>query len=171
MPCRRQGCCLVTILSRARAHGQLTDVATLLSVMADEFAERAIEADPRDPIGYQLLGNTFFMLGEGLRRSRASGGEKEARMTDCVFCRIVEGELPAAKVYEDGQTVAFMDAGQVNPGHVLVAARSHRETILDLVEDTAGAVFRTASKVARAVDAAFNPEGITILQANKSAGW
>ena len=43
-------------------------------------------------------------------------------MSSCVFCRIVAKEIPAAVVYEDDQTLAFMDAGQVNPGHVLVAA-------------------------------------------------
>ncbi|MBL8836512.1 MAG: HIT family protein, partial [Alphaproteobacteria bacterium] len=63
------------------------------------------------------------------------------------------------------------DAGQVNPGHVIVASRKPFETILDLDDETAGAVFRAAARIARAVDAAFRPEGITVLQANKAAGW
>jgi histidine triad (HIT) family protein len=92
-------------------------------------------------------------------------------MQPSVFTRIINGELPAAKVYEDEHTIAFMDAGQVNPGHVIVATRRQVETILDLDDELAGALFRTVAKVARAVDAAFRPEGITVLQANRPAGW
>ncbi len=91
-------------------------------------------------------------------------------MTDCVFCKIVAGELPCHKVDEDDFTMAFMDIGQVNPGHVIVTVKSHAETILDLTPDQAGAAFRTAQRVARAVDAAFEPGGLTILQANRPAG-
>ena len=92
-------------------------------------------------------------------------------MQPSVFTRIVRGELPAAMVYEDEHTVAFMDAGQVNPGHVIVATRRQVETILELDDELAGALFRTVARMARAVDAAFHPEGITVLQANRPAGW
>lgn len=92
-------------------------------------------------------------------------------MADCVFCRIVAGEIPAARVADDEHTIAFMDAGQVNPGHVIVAAKAHVETILDLDDEVAGALFRTAARVARAVEAAFRPEGFTLLQANRPAGF
>lgn len=92
-------------------------------------------------------------------------------MQPSVFTRIIRGELPAAKVYEDEHTFAFMDAGQVNPGHVIVATRRQVETILELDDELAGALFRTAARVARAVDAAFRPGGITVLQANRPAGW
>lgn len=92
-------------------------------------------------------------------------------MADCVFCKIVAGDIPVAKVYEDDDTLAFMDAGQVNPGHVLVAAKRHAETILDIDGDLAAAMFRTANRVAKAVDKTFAPEGFTLLQANKPAGF
>jgi histidine triad (HIT) family protein len=92
-------------------------------------------------------------------------------MEPTVFTRIVRGEIPAAKVYEDEHTIAFMDAGQVNPGHVIVATKKQIETILELDDALAAALFMTAVRVARAVDAAFKPEGITVLQANKPAGW
>lgn len=88
-----------------------------------------------------------------------------------VFSKILSDELPSAKVFEDAETFAFMDAGQVNPGHVIVALKRPAETILDITEDEASALFRTARKVAIAVQNAFDPEGITILQANKPAGW
>jgi histidine triad (HIT) family protein len=92
-------------------------------------------------------------------------------MSACVFCRIVAGEIPSARVHEDDETIAFMDIGQVNPGHVIVAVKPHRETILDLDDALAGALFRTAARVARSVEAALRPAGITVLQANRKAGW
>src|SRR3546814_13380115 len=64
-----------------------------------------------------------------------------------------------------------MAAVQVNPGHLIVASNNPCATILDLTDDQAAAMFRTAARVARAVEAAFAPAGITILQANKPAGW
>lgn len=92
-------------------------------------------------------------------------------MEPSVFTKIIKGEIPAAKVYEDQDTIAFMDAGQVNPGHVVVATKKQVETILDLDDDLAGALFRTVAKVARAIQREFKPEGLTILQANKPVGW
>ena len=92
-------------------------------------------------------------------------------MSDCIFCKIVAGEIPAHKVYEDDQTLAFMDIGQVNPGHVIVALKPHAATLFDISQEQAGAVFRTVHKVAAAVRSAFSPEGLTVLQANCKAGW
>lgn len=85
---------------------------------------------------------------------------------DCVFCKLVAKEIPASIVYEDETTLAFMDLGQVNPGHVLVACKAHADNIYALDEAQAAAVFRTAARVARAVRAAFDPPGLSIYQAN-----
>ena len=85
---------------------------------------------------------------------------------DCVFCKLVAKQIPASIVYEDEATLAFMDLGQVNPGHVLVACRAHADNIYALDEAQAAAVFRTAARVARAVRAAFDPPGLSIYQAN-----
>ncbi|UHL64422.1 HIT family protein [Paralcaligenes sp. KSB-10] len=90
---------------------------------------------------------------------------------DTVFSKIIRGEIPCAKVYEDDYVYAFMDAGQVNPGHVLVASKKPYETLMDADEESAAAMMRAAHKIARAVQAAFEPQGMTILQANKPAGW
>lgn len=92
-------------------------------------------------------------------------------MAETVFSKIIAGEIPCAKVYEDEHTFALMDAGQANPGHVLVATRKPAETILDLDEDLAVALFRTLTRIAKAVQSAFEPEGLTLLQANKPAGF
>ena len=88
-----------------------------------------------------------------------------------VFEKIIGGEIPSAKVYEDDLVFAFMDAGQVNPGHVLVATRKPFVTLMDADEESAAAMMRAAHRIARAVQEAFRPDGITILQANKPAGW
>jgi histidine triad (HIT) family protein len=92
-------------------------------------------------------------------------------MTHCVFCRIVAKEIPAAIVYEDEQTLAFMDAGQVNPGHVLVAAKGHAENLYELNDLQAGALLRTAARVARAIRDAYQPQGLSVYQANGKAAW
>ena len=84
----------------------------------------------------------------------------------CIFCKLVAGQIPAAKVFEDELTVAFMDLGQVNPGHVLVATRRHADSLLDTTAAEAGAALQTARRVAQAAQAAFAPAGITVLQAN-----
>jgi len=89
---------------------------------------------------------------------------------ECIFCRIVRGELPAAKVHEDALTLAFMDIGQVTPGHVLVATKRHAATLLELTHEEAGAVMQAAQQIAKAQQAAFAPAGITLLQANGAAG-
>jgi len=92
-------------------------------------------------------------------------------MSDCVFCRIVAKQIPATVVHEDADTLAFMDIGQVNPGHVLVALKAHAENVFALEEAQAAAVFRTVARVARGIRAAFAPPGLSVYQANgKPAG-
>jgi histidine triad (HIT) family protein len=91
-------------------------------------------------------------------------------MEGCVFCRIVKGELPAAKVFEDEATLAFMDLQSVNPGHTLVVVKPHRANLYELDDDLAGAALRTAARVARAIKKATGCEGVTLFQANEQAG-
>ncbi len=92
-------------------------------------------------------------------------------MEDCIFCRIVAGEIPAHRVYEDDTVLAIADIGHVNPGHTLVIAKTHAATLMDLDADTAAAAFRAANRIAKAIDRAFVPDGLTVLQANRSAGF
>jgi histidine triad (HIT) family protein len=92
-------------------------------------------------------------------------------MSDCVFCRIVAGQIPSTRVHEDEHTLAFMDLGQVNPGHVLVAVKKHAANIFELDDAQAAAVARSSTRVARAIREAFKPEGLSVYQANgKAAG-
>ena len=92
-------------------------------------------------------------------------------MQDCVFCKIVAGQIPSTRVYEDEHTLAFMDIGQVNPGHVLVAVKKHADNLYALDDAQAAAVARSCARVARAIRDAFSPEGLSVYQANgKAAG-
>lgn len=92
-------------------------------------------------------------------------------MTDCVFCKIVAGQIPATRVYEDTEVLAFMDIGQVNPGHVLVAAKRHAPDLYALDEPQAAALGRAQARIARAIRDAFQPSGLSVYQANgKPAG-
>ena len=88
----------------------------------------------------------------------------------CIFCKLVNRQIPSARVYEDELTLAFMDLGQVNPGHVLVALKRHAATLLDCTPDEAAALMRTAHAVAHAVQQVFRPPGLTLLQANGKEG-
>ena len=80
-------------------------------------------------------------------------------MSDCIFCKIIKGELPCAKVYEDAKVVAFLDIKPVNPGHVMVVPKEHHETILDTPEDILAAIILAVKKIAPAVLKAVGSEG------------
>ena len=84
----------------------------------------------------------------------------------CLFCKLIAGQIPSVRVFEDDLTLAFMDLGQVNPGHVLVASKRHAATLFDLTPEEAGAVMQTARRVALAARAAFAPEALNLFQAN-----
>jgi histidine triad (HIT) family protein len=88
-----------------------------------------------------------------------------------IFERLISGELPCAKVYEDKWVFAFMDVGPVNDGHVLVVTKQPYETILEVDDESAKALILATKKIAQVVQDTFNPAGITLLQTNKPAGW
>lgn len=92
-------------------------------------------------------------------------------MPDCIFCRIVAGKVPSHKVYEDDQVMAIMDIGHVNPGHTLVLAKPHVETMLEADEALAAQMFLVANRVAKAMQTVLPSDGMTILQANRPAGF
>ncbi|MCT8989458.1 HIT family protein [Chelativorans sp. SCAU2101] len=86
------------------------------------------------------------------------------------FAKILRGELPAHKIYEDDQTLAFMDIMPRGKGHCLVIPKSPVRNILDVDDETLAAVMRTVRKVARASMKAFDAQGVTIHQFNEQAG-
>ena len=89
-----------------------------------------------------------------------------ARDPGCIFCKIVAGEIPSFKLYEDGETVAFMDINPVHDGHCLVIPKRHYPTVFDVAPDAFAAAARTAIKVAKAVNAAIKPDGLNLIQSN-----
>ena len=84
-------------------------------------------------------------------------------MSDCIFCKILAGEIPAAKVYEDEEVLAFLDISQVTPGHTLVVPKKHAPTLLEMDETATAQLFARVSKVAKKVEAATQAKGMNII--------
>jgi len=89
---------------------------------------------------------------------------------ECIFCAIIEGKAPAEVVFEDEETLAFMDINPANPGHTLVIPRRHARNVYDLDEETAAAVMKATVRVARAIRSALQPDGLNLVQSNERAG-
>jgi histidine triad (HIT) family protein len=86
--------------------------------------------------------------------------------TDCVFCKIVAGQMPCFKLLEDDNTLAIMDTYPANDGHCLILAKEHYPTLFDISDEAFAAVSRSVIKVARAVNQALSPVGLNLVQAN-----
>ncbi len=83
-----------------------------------------------------------------------------------IFTRIVNGEIPATKIYEDAQTLAFLDVNPASRGHTLVICKQELPTLLDLPPDLLAAVGNSVQRVARAIMDALHPDGLNIVQNN-----
>lgn len=68
-------------------------------------------------------------------------------MQDCIFCKIIKGEIPCNKIYEDEIVFAFLDANPVNLGHTLISPKKHFENIFDIPEETAAHIIKVAKKI------------------------
>jgi histidine triad (HIT) family protein len=90
-------------------------------------------------------------------------------MADCVFCKIVAGEIPSAKVYEDEHTLAFLDIAPTVPGHTLVIPKKHCVNIFDADEETLAQVMATVKKIAPAVRDAVGARGMHINSNHEAA--
>lgn len=89
---------------------------------------------------------------------------------DNIFAKILRGEIPSSKVYEDADTLAFMDIMPRADGHLLVIPKTPCRNVLDATPDQLAAVMNTVQKMARAVMKAFDADGVTIQQFNETAG-
>lgn len=89
-------------------------------------------------------------------------------MTDpnCIFCKIIAGQVPSERVYEDNQVVAFLDIAPLAPGHTLIVPRQHCVNLLDASPEATAACLVAAPKVARAVLQATGCEGFNLAQFN-----
>lgn len=88
---------------------------------------------------------------------------------DNIFAKILRGELPSHRVYEDDDVVAFMDVMPQGQGHTLVVPRAPSRNLLDSDPATLGPLFVAVSKVAQAVKKAFSADGIAVMQFNEPA--
>ncbi len=84
-------------------------------------------------------------------------------MSECIFCKIIRGEIKSYKIYEDDKTVAFLDINPLNPGHTLVVPRKHVENILDADPETIASVFATVQKVAKILIEKLGAKGVNII--------
>ncbi|WP_404451670.1 HIT family protein [Virgibacillus necropolis] len=85
----------------------------------------------------------------------------------CIFCKIIDGEIPSAKVYEDEFVYAFLDISQVTKGHTLIIPKTHTKNIYETPENIASEFFARVPKVANAIKAAYNPIGMNLLNNNE----
>ena len=84
-------------------------------------------------------------------------------VSDCIFCKIVAGEIPASKVYEDDHFLAFLDISQVTPGHTLVIPKKHARNLLEMTPDETADLFNVVSTVTKKVESATQPQGMNII--------
>ncbi|MBU1019878.1 MAG: HIT family protein, partial [Firmicutes bacterium] len=87
-------------------------------------------------------------------------------MMDCIFCKIINNQIPSHKIYEDEDVLAFLDITQGTKGHTLVVPKKHFKNIFDSDEESIEKVFKVVPKLANALNSAFNPIGLNIVNNN-----
>lgn len=87
--------------------------------------------------------------------------------SDCLFCKLIAREIPAQVVYEDDETLAFLDINPVNPGHTLIIPKEHSVDIFEIDEKNWAAVMKTARIVAHAIERVYDVSGINIGMNNR----
>jgi histidine triad (HIT) family protein len=90
---------------------------------------------------------------------------------DCLFCRIVAGELPATRVAEDDRTVTFMDINPATRGHVLVVPREHSRDLLEIAPEDLAAVATAAQRIAQVMPDRLDADGVNLLNSCGRAAW
>jgi histidine triad (HIT) family protein len=92
-------------------------------------------------------------------------------MSDCIFCKIVSGELPSTRVDEDERTVAFMDVNPATRGHVLVVPREHTTDLLSIGDEDLAACTAMARRIAGRQRERLHADGVNLLNSCGAAGW
>lgn len=90
-------------------------------------------------------------------------------MNDCIFCKIIAGEIPSATVYEDEDFKAIMDIAPAAKGHVIILSKKHFANVFELEDTVAAKVLVVARKIAKAIKEELNCDGINLLQNNGEA--
>ncbi|HES8071106.1 TPA: HIT family protein [Streptococcus pyogenes] len=89
-------------------------------------------------------------------------------MENCIFCSIIQGDIPSSKVYEDEQVLAFLDISQTTKGHTLVIPKQHVRNLLEMTADTASHLFARIPKIARAIQSATGATAMNIINNNEA---
>ena len=89
--------------------------------------------------------------------------------SECIFCKIVAGEIPCAKVFESEFCLAFLDISPVSAGHALVLPKGHYPTLMDIPAEFGGELFQALSRVGKAVMEATGADGLNLMQNNYEA--
>jgi histidine triad (HIT) family protein len=87
-------------------------------------------------------------------------------MEDCIFCKIIKGEIPCFKVYEDNKVLAFEDINPIAEGHTLIIPKRHAQDLWEISSDDLTAVHLASQKIIRAIKKALSPTGVALLQLN-----
>lgn len=90
-------------------------------------------------------------------------------MSDCIFCKIANGEIPSATLYEDDEFRVILDLGPASKGHALVLPKAHFANICEMPEDLLGRAFSVAKKAAAAITEGLHADGINVVQNNGTA--
>jgi histidine triad (HIT) family protein len=90
---------------------------------------------------------------------------------DCIFCKIVTGELPATKIDEDDRTIAFMDINPGTRGHALVIPKEHTRDLTTIDPDELAAVTQAAQRLAKRMPQALGADGLNLINSCGSAAW
>jgi histidine triad (HIT) family protein len=88
-------------------------------------------------------------------------------MSECIFCKIVDGELPSHRVFEDEKTLAFLDIRPVHAGHTLVVPKQHSHTIFDIAPEDWAAVAETVRRIAIGIEKGVEADGVNIAMNNR----
>jgi len=88
---------------------------------------------------------------------------------DCIFCKIIAGEIPCFKLYESDDTLAFMDINPANEGHALVIPKAHSTDVHTVSDAAISSTVITAKKIAAAIEKTLSPDGMNLLQCNGRA--
>ena len=87
-------------------------------------------------------------------------------MEDCIFCKIIKGEIPCFKVYEDDKVLAFEDINPIAEGHTLITPKRHAQDLWEIPGEDLSAIHLASQKIIRAMKEALNPDGVALLQLN-----
>ncbi|MBP6866501.1 MAG: HIT family protein [Candidatus Pacebacteria bacterium] len=89
---------------------------------------------------------------------------------DCIFCKIIRGEIPSDKVYEDENVFVFLDINPVNKGHTLIIPKKHSTNVYDIEAEDLSNVIKTAQKIAITLKQVLNMDGVNIHMNNEKSG-